>query len=88
MDLWLRSVDKGKLSAAVLLDLSAGFDVIDHDTLLKKLEKYGFNEVAISWFKDYMTGRYQCVQIESSFSSFLKVLWGVPQDSILGPNCS
>ena len=85
VDLWLRSVDKGKLSAAVLLDLSAGFDVIDHDTLLKKLEKYGFNEVAISWFKDYMTGRYQCVQIESSFSTFLKVLWGVPQGSILGP---
>ena len=85
VDLWLNAVDQNKLSAAVLLDLSAGFDVIDHDTLLKKLEKYGFDSVTLSWFEDYMAERYQCVQIESSFSSFLKVLWGVPQGSILGP---
>ena len=85
VDLWLKAVDQDKLSAAVLLDLSAGFDVIDHNTLLKKLEKYGFDSVTLSWFEDYMAERYQCVQIESSFSSFLKVLWGVPQGSILGP---
>ena len=85
VDLWLNAVDQDKLSAAVLLDLSAGFDVIDHDTLLKKLEKYGFDPVTLSWFRDYLAERYQCVQIESSFSTFLKVLWGVPQDSILGP---
>ena len=71
--------------SAVLLDLSAGFDVIDHNILLKKLQKYGFDEVTIYWISDYMSNRYQCVQIESSFSSFLKVLWGVPQWSILGP---
>ena len=32
-----------------------------------------------------MSDRYQCVQIESRFSSFLRVVWGVPQGSILGP---
>ena len=85
VDLCLDAVNKGKLSATVILDLNAGFDDIDHKTLLKKLQKYGFDEVTIYWFSDYMSNRYQCVQIESSFSSFLKVLWGVPQVSILGP---
>ena len=32
-----------------------------------------------------MGDRYQCVQIESALSSNLKVPWGVPQGSILGP---
>ena len=40
VDLWLDAVNKGKLFAAVMLDLSAGFDDIDHSTLLKKLQ-YG-----------------------------------------------
>ena len=34
---------------------------------------------------NYLKNREQCIQIESSFSSFLPVLWGVPQGSILGP---
>ena len=85
VDLWLKAVENGKLSAAVLLDLSAGFDVIDHETLIMKVKKYGFDEISVSWFEDYMSGRFQCVQIESSFSPFLPVKWGVPQGSILGP---
>ena len=32
-----------------------------------------------------MTDRFQCVQVESAFSPFLPVQWGLPQGSILGP---
>ena len=46
---------------AAVLDLSAGVDVIANDTLIKTLEKNGFDEGAISWVKDYMSDRYQCV---------------------------
>ena len=85
MDIWLRAAENGKLSAAILLDLSAVFDVIDHQLLLSKLALYGLDEVANNWFGSYLSDRSQCVQIESKLSSFLQVQWGVPQGSILGP---
>ena len=85
VDLWLKSADTGKLSAALFLDLSAGFDVVNIDILLQKMSAYKFDNLALAWFSSYLKNREQCVQIESSFSSFLPVQWGVPQGSILGP---
>ena len=85
LDLWLSGMEQGKLSAAVLLVLRAGFDVVNHSLLLQKLKEYGFQDLTLNWFGDYLGNRYQCVQIESALSSNLKVPWGVPQGSILGP---
>ena len=81
----MKGIDEGKLSGSLLLDLSAGFDVIDLDLLLKKLKLYGFKDEALCWFESYLKDRFQCVQVESAFSPFLQVKWGVPQGSILGP---
>ena len=69
----------------MILDLSAGFDVINHDILLEKLKLYKFDEITLQWFHNYLKNRSQCVQIESSFSPLLPIPWGVPQGSILGP---
>ena len=85
LDLWLKSIDNGKLVAALFLDLSAGFDVINHDLLLDKLKFYKFSDGSIEWFESYLKGREQSVQVESAFSPLMPVPWGVPQGSILGP---
>ena len=85
VDTWLQAADRGKLSATLLLDLKAGFDVIEHSILISKLKEYGLSEVTISWFENYLENRSQCVQIESSISELKHVPWGVPQGSILGP---
>ena len=85
LDIWLQHLDKGKLTSALFLDLSAGFDVVNHDILLRKMKEYNFTSETISWFSSYLLDRSQCVQIESSFSPSLPVPWGVPQGSILGP---
>ena len=85
VDLWMRAADKGKLSASLLLDLSAGFDVVNHETLLLKVSEYGLDKTSLAWLKSYLTDRAQRVQVESSFSPPLHVPWGVPQGSILGP---
>ena len=85
IDIWLKHLDKGKLSAALFLDLSAGFDVIDHEILLKKMKEYNFSEGTVNWFSTYLLDRTQCVQVESSLSPIIPVPWGVPQGSILGP---
>ena len=85
VDFWMKEFDKGNIIGTLLLDLSAGFDVIEIDILLDKLKDYKFEENTIAWFRSCLKDRFQCVQVESAFSPFLPVRWGVPQGSILGP---
>jgi hypothetical protein len=40
IDRWLKAVDKGELIGAVFLDLANAFDLLDHELLLQKLQKY------------------------------------------------
>ena len=84
-DIWLKHLDKGKLASALFLDLSAGFNVINHEILLLKMKEYNFSEETVEWFSSYLLDRSQCVQVESALSPVLPVPWGVPQGSILGP---
>ena len=85
VDTWLQSLDDGKIVAALFLDLSTGFDVINNKLLLEKLQRYGFSTQTMDWFKSYLTDRSQAVQIESVRSPLLSVPYCVPQGSILGP---
>ena len=84
-DLWIQAMDSGQFSAALLLDLSAGFDVVSHPILLEKLAMYGLDELAVSWFRSYVSDRQQCVLVESAMSDPKPVSFGVPQGSILVP---
>ena len=84
-DRWVRSASQGKLSGAVLLDLSAAFDLVDHHLLLQKLRIYGLQKDCLDWLTSYLGGRYQAVWIDHQLSDFLNCDVGVPQGSILGP---
>ena len=84
-DLLLAS-DKGLVSVLVLLDLSAAFDTIDHHILLQRLENLiGIKGTALSWFKSYLSDRFQFVNVNDTSSALTKVNHGVPQGSVLGP---
>ena len=70
----------------VLLDLSAGFDTVDHEVLLRRLEvTYGITGTALQWFRSYLTGRTQRVYINLTYSDDFALPHGVPQGSCLGP---
>ena len=86
-DSWVQAMDKGALAGVCMLDMSAAFDVVDHGILLGKLKLYGFDDEALSWMENYLSGRTQAVYIDGSLSPFLSVDVGVPQGSILGPLC-
>ena len=67
----LLALDSGNIAVLSLLDLSAAFDTVDHETLLTRLNR--------------PTGRTQSVRCSSSSSDYLLVRFGVPQGSVFGP---
>ena len=84
-DRWVRAAMDGKLSGSVLLDLSAAFDLVDSELLIKKLEVYKIDSQILNWIHSYLTDRQQAVWVDHVFSDFLPCRLGVPQGSILGP---
>ena len=51
-----------KFSILILLDLSAAFDTVDHDTLLCDLENLGITRIALSWLKTCLTnGKFKVI---------------------------
>ena len=51
----LRSMEHRQIMTVVLLDLSAAFDMVDHDILLSILNKqFGICGKALEWFNSYL----------------------------------
>ena len=46
-DTWVDAFEHDEISAVIMLDMSAAFDVVDHDILLGKLKLYGLEENAL-----------------------------------------
>ena len=83
--MFLQAAQSKKLTAALLLDQSAAYDLLDHSILLEKLANYDFDENSIEWFCSYLTGRSQLVQVETKQSSLLDLGdYAAPQGSVLG----
>ncbi len=74
----LVSSDRGCISLLVLLDLSAAFDIIDHNILLNRLENsVGISGSALAWFKSYLSNHHQFVAVNEEVSYQSQVQYGV-----------
>ena len=81
---WKTQLDKHEIVGAVLLDLSKAFDRIPLDLLIAKLDAYGFDKETLSLTYSYLKNRKQSVRFNNVYSTFLELISGVPQGSILG----
>ena len=80
-----RDINENKFVIGIFLDLKKAFDCVSHDILLAKLQKMGINDLALDWFTDYLSNRYQYTDI-GGFKSTEKIIdISVLQGSILGP---
>jgi hypothetical protein len=57
------ALDNQIKAIGIFLDLSKAYDVINHKTLLDKLDSYGVRGTLNDWFKSYLSGRTQVVEI-------------------------
>ena len=85
LEKWKRSVDNSKLFGALLTDLSKAFDCLNHELLIAKLNAYGFSLTASKLVHNYLSNRKQRTKLNSTYSSLLEIIFGVPQRLILGP---
>ena len=83
IDTILEAMDKKRLTALVLLDLSKAFDGIDHIKLLHKLSMVGASPAVVNWFKSYLSGRSQCTRRASTLSDPLPITHGVLYPKVL-----
>ena len=88
--MWRKSLDEGKVVAAILMDLSKAFDAMPHDLLFAKLRAYRMPESALKALRAYFLNHKQRVKISDAYSDWDTIIKGIPQASILGPilfNC-
>ena len=75
---WTKNTENGEKTGILIWDLSAAFDTLDIELLLRKMEVYGFNNLTCNWFTSFLTNRTQKVKIGDSLSQARTLTSGVP----------
>ena len=83
--LW--SMEKQQITMMVTLDLSAAFDMVDHNTLINILQDhYWVTGKVLQWFETYLWPCQFKVCVGNKYSMPWQLPFGVPQGSCSGAN--
>ena len=69
-----KQFNQNKIVLSIFLDLSKAFDTLDHSTLFKRLDNYGFPGLSHNLLKSYLSNRMQAVSINDCLSSQKEIL--------------
>ena len=47
VDIWVEAMTDNAITASLILDMSAAFDIVDHEILLKKLSQLGLTAICL-----------------------------------------
>ena len=69
----------------VFLDVSKVFARVWHEGLIYKIKSIGISGPLLKLIESFLSNRYQRVLLNGQSSTWLPIIAGVPQGSILGP---
>ena len=79
------SVDKGRTTDIIYLDLCKVFDTVSHIILVTKLEKNQLDGWTTHCIRNWLAGHTPRVAASSLMSKWRLVTSGIPQGWVLGP---
>ena len=83
----LIGMENQKITALAVMDLSAAFNTVPHDRLLKVLNcKFRTEETALQWIENYLRPQFFKVSINKEYSDTKELTCSVPQGSAAGTN--
>lgn len=88
LHLALGVLDKGNCALSFFFffaDFKKGFDLIDHQILLRKLSGFGLHLSLVRWVAAFLQGRCQRVQLANVSSASKSLNGGIPQGTKLSP---
>ena len=68
----------------MLTDLSKASACLLHDLLIAKLTAYGFDFYSLVFIQSCHSERQQKTKVHNAYNTYSDILYGVPQDSMLG----
>ena len=80
----LQRLSKHRPHQFLLLDLSSGLDIIDHEILIQRLIYIGLCTMALQWLISFIKNITFSIKIGNSLSNPARLTSGVPQGSVLG----
>ena len=81
----LHGLLEDKDTDSIYLDYAKAFDKVDHNLLIKKLERYGLPPIITNWITSFLKNRSQTVVVNGKHSIAALIISGVPQGTVLGP---
>ena len=80
-----KGLDNKNKFGALLTDLTKAFDCFNHELIIAKLDAYGFDHMALNFILSYLSARKHRTKVNNYFSTWAKIIVGIPQGSIFGP---
>ena len=83
--LW--AMEHQKVTSLMAINLSAAFDTVDYNILLRILEKkFSVHDTCLAWFESYLKPRYCMVNVREAYSSKWELVCSLPQGHLGGPS--
>lgn len=80
-----KTIDNGRISGAIYIDMKKAFDSLNHIIFFAKLISSGAGTKAHKLLTSFLSNRKQAVKIKGKLGTFRIIYKGIPQGSKLGP---